>query len=59
MLGSPPAAALGLALTFNVLLRHPTVRLVVHAPRAGEPGADAAAARALEAPLDAKVSRAK
>ena len=31
MLGSPPAAALGLALTFNVLLRHPTVRLVVHA----------------------------
>ena len=46
LVGTTPAAALAVALTFNVLHRHPTARVIVHRPRAGEPGAPSVAADA-------------
>lgn len=50
--GTAPAAALGCALAFNVLLRHPAGRVVIHRPRAGEPGAAAAANADADAPVE-------
>jgi len=44
LVGTAPAAALAVALTFNVLHRHPTARVIAHRPRAGEPGAPSPAA---------------